>query len=52
MYNDVYIHVPTLMRMYKKRLRAYRAIVYTIQKEVKDFNQQQFKYEYNQSKDI
>jgi superfamily II DNA or RNA helicase len=31
-YDYVDIHVPTLMRMYKKRLKGYDAIGYTIQK--------------------
>ncbi|MBM4307343.1 MAG: DEAD/DEAH box helicase, partial [Deltaproteobacteria bacterium] len=48
-YDYVDVHVPTLMRMYKKRLKGYEAIGYTVQKEDRDSNQQQFEYEYIQS---
>jgi superfamily II DNA or RNA helicase len=51
-YDYVDIHVPTLMRMYKKRLKGYEAISYTIQREDKDLNQQQIEYEYIQSEDL
>jgi superfamily II DNA or RNA helicase len=51
-YDYVDIHVPTLMRMYKKRLKGYEAIRYTIQREDKDLNQQQIEYEYIQSEDL
>jgi len=51
-YDYVDVHVPTLMRMYKKRLKGYEAIGYTVQKEDRDSNQQQIEYEYIQSEDI
>ncbi|MBM4351846.1 MAG: restriction endonuclease subunit R, partial [Deltaproteobacteria bacterium] len=51
-YDYVDIHVPTLMRMYKKRLKGYEAIGYTIQREDRDSKQQQIEYEYVQSLDL
>lgn len=51
-YDYVDIHVPTLMRMYKKRLKGYEAIGYTVQKEKRDLNQHQIEYEYVQSLDL
>jgi superfamily II DNA or RNA helicase len=48
-YDYVDIHVPTLMRMYKKRLKGYEAIGYTVQKENKDLNQQLKEFEYVQN---
>jgi superfamily II DNA or RNA helicase len=45
-YDYVDIHNPTLMRMYKKRLKGYDAIGYTIQREGGDSNQQPSECEY------
>jgi superfamily II DNA or RNA helicase len=45
-YDYVDIHVPTLMRMYKKRLKGYEAIGYTIQRENNDSSRQPEGYEY------
>ena len=39
-YDYVDIHVPTLMRMYKKRLKGYESIGYTVQKDNMNLNQQ------------
>ena len=50
-YDYVDIHVPTLMRMYKKRLKGYDAIGYTIQKKNRRSNQQPNKFEYIQRED-
>lgn len=58
---DILLHVQTngnvpyvasLMRMYKKRLKGYEAIGYTIQKENKDLNQQPKEYEYVQNEGL
>ena len=51
-YDYVDIHVPTLMRMYKKRLKGYDAIGYTIQKENRISSQQLNKFEYIQREDL
>ena len=51
-YDYVDIHIPTLMRMYKKRLKGYDAIGYTIQKENRSSNQQSNQYEYVQREDL
>jgi superfamily II DNA or RNA helicase len=51
-YDYVDIHVPTLMRMYKKRLKGYEAIGYTIQKENRTSNQQPNEFEYVQREDF
>ena len=51
-YDYVDIHVPTLMRMYKKRLKGYDAIGYTIQKENRNSNQQPNEFEYVQREDL
>jgi superfamily II DNA or RNA helicase len=51
-YDYVDIHVPTLMRMYKKRLKGYEAMGYTIQKEDGDLTRQPDEYEYVQSEDM
>jgi superfamily II DNA or RNA helicase len=51
-YDYVDIHVPTLMRMYKKRLKGYEAIGYTVQKEDRDSNQQPKEFEYIPSEDL
>ena len=51
-YDYVDIHVPTLMRMYKKRLKGYEAMGYTIQKEHGDLTRQPDEYEYVQSEDM
>ncbi|MBS3906991.1 MAG: DEAD/DEAH box helicase [Syntrophaceae bacterium] len=51
-YDYVDTHVPTLMRMYKKRLKGYEAIGYTAQKENKNLTQQQIEYEYIQSENL
>jgi len=46
------IHVPTLTRMYKKPLKGYEAIGYTIQKGNEKFSQQPNQYEYVQRKEL
>ena len=51
-YDYVDIHVPTLVRMYKKRLKGYEAIGYTIQKENRDLIQQSKEYKYVQDEDL
>jgi hypothetical protein len=51
-YDYVDIHVPPLMRMYKKRLKGYEAIGYTIQREDRDSHQQPSEYEYVQSENL
>jgi superfamily II DNA or RNA helicase len=51
-YDYVDIHVPTLMRMYKKRLKGYEAIGYTIQSGDENPSQQLKEYEYVQSEDL
>ena len=51
-YDYVDIHIPTLMRMYKKRLKGYDAIGYTIQREDRDSNQQPSEQDYVQSGDF
>jgi hypothetical protein len=51
-YDYVDIHIPMLMRMYKKRLKGYEAIGYTIQRDGRDSNQQPNPYEYVQSGDL
>jgi superfamily II DNA or RNA helicase len=51
-YDYVDIHVPTLTRMYKKPLKGYDAIGYTIQKENRRSNQQPNKFEYIQREDL
>ena len=51
-YDYVDIYVPTLMRMYKKRLKGYEAIRYMIQKEETNSNRQPKEYEYVQNDDL
>jgi superfamily II DNA or RNA helicase len=51
-YDYVDIHVPTLMRMYKKRLKGYDAIGYTIQKGNEKSSQRPNPYEYVQSENL
>ncbi|GFP20194.1 hypothetical protein HKBW3S03_01695, partial [Candidatus Hakubella thermalkaliphila] len=51
-YDYVDIHVPTLMRMYKKRLKGYESIGYIIQSGNENSNQQPDEYEYIQSEDL
>lgn len=51
-YDYVDILIPTLMRMYKKRLKGYEAIGYTIQREDRDSNQHQIEYEYIQNEGL
>ena len=51
-YDYVDIHVPALMRMYKKRLKGYDAIGYTIQREGRDSNQQPSEQDYVQSEEL
>ncbi|OGP98666.1 MAG: restriction endonuclease subunit R [Deltaproteobacteria bacterium RBG_19FT_COMBO_46_12] len=51
-YDYVDIHIPMLMRMYKKRLKGYEAIGYTIQKENRRSNQQPNQYEYVQREEL
>jgi superfamily II DNA or RNA helicase len=50
-YDYVDIHVSTLLRMYKKRLKGYEAIGYTIQSGDENPSQQLKEYEYVQSED-
>jgi superfamily II DNA or RNA helicase len=45
-YDYVDIHVPTLMRMYKKRLRGYEAIGYSMHNALKNSRQQANEYAY------
>ncbi len=47
-YDYVDIHVPTLMRMYKKRVKGYEAIGYSIQSGHEDPKQLKNEYEYLQ----
>ncbi|GFP38246.1 hypothetical protein HKBW3S44_01926, partial [Candidatus Hakubella thermalkaliphila] len=51
-YDYIDIHVPTLMRMYKKRLKGYESIGYIIQSGNENSNQQPDEYEYIQSEDL
>jgi len=51
-YDYVDIYVPTLMRMYKKRLKGYEAIGYTIQSGGENSSQQVNEYEYVQNEDL
>jgi superfamily II DNA or RNA helicase len=51
-YDYVDTHVPTLMRMYKKRLKGYEAIGYTVQREKRDLNGQSKDYKYVQGEDL
>jgi len=51
-YDYVDIHVPTLIRMYKKRLKGYEAIGYTVQKESRTSNQQPNEFEYVQNENL
>jgi len=51
-YDYVDIHIPMLMRMYKKRLKGYEAIGYTIQNGNEKSSQQSNPYEYVQSGDL
>ena len=39
-YDYVDTHIPTLMRMYKKRLKGYESIGYTVQKDNMNLNPQ------------
>jgi superfamily II DNA or RNA helicase len=45
-YDYVDLHVPTLMRMYKKRLKGYEAIGYSMQNGPENSRQQANEYEY------
>jgi len=51
-YDYVDIHAPTLMHMYKKRLKGYDAIGYTIQNSNEKSSQQPNQYEYIQWEDL
>ena len=51
-YDYVDVYVPTLMRMYKKRVKGYEAIGYTIQNGNEKSSQQPDQYEYIQSENL
>jgi len=51
-YDYVDIHIPTLMRMYKKRLKGCESIGYTIQNGNEKSSQQPNQYEYVQSENL
>jgi len=51
-YDYVDVYVPTLMRMYNKRVKGYEAIGYTIQNGNEKSNQQPNQYEYVQREDL
>jgi superfamily II DNA or RNA helicase len=51
-YDYVDIHIPMLMRMYKKRLKGYEAIGYTIINGDEKSIQQPNQYEYVQREDL
>jgi len=51
-YDYVDIYVPTLMRMYKKRLKGYEAIGYTVQRWNNDLSRQHEGYEYVPNEDL
>jgi hypothetical protein len=46
------IHIPILMRMYKKRLKGYEAIGYTVQRWKNDLSRQPERYEYVSIEDL
>jgi hypothetical protein len=46
------IHIPILMRMYKKRLKGYEAIGYTVQRWKNDLSRQPERYEYVPIEDL
>ena len=47
-YDYIDIHVPTLMRMYKKRVKGYEAIGYSMQNGPENSKRQSDEYEYLQ----
>jgi superfamily II DNA or RNA helicase len=51
-YDYVDIHVPTLMRMYKKRLKGYESMGYTIQNGNEKSSLQINQYEYVQREEL
>jgi superfamily II DNA or RNA helicase len=51
-YDYVDIHVPTLMRMYKKRVKGYEAIGYSMQSSLEDPGQLSNEYEYLQGGEV
>ncbi|MDO9209469.1 MAG: DEAD/DEAH box helicase family protein [Deltaproteobacteria bacterium] len=51
-YDYVDLHVPTLMRMYKKRLKGYEAIGYSMQNGPENSRQQTNEYEYLQVEEV
>jgi superfamily II DNA or RNA helicase len=51
-YDYIDIHVPTLMRMYKKRLKGYEAIGYSMQNDPENPRQQANEYEYLQVEEM
>ncbi len=51
-YDYVDLHVPTLMRMYKKRLKGYEAIGYSMQNDPEILGQQTNEYEYLQVEEV
>jgi hypothetical protein len=51
-YDYVDIHIPMLMRMYKKRLKGYEAIGHTIINGDEKSIQQPNQYEYVQREDL
>ena len=51
-YDYVDLHVSTLMRMYKKRLKGYEAIGYSMQNDPENSRQQTNKYKYLQVEEV
>jgi superfamily II DNA or RNA helicase len=51
-YDYVDIHIPTLMRMYKKRLKGYETIGYVVQRGDNDLSPRPKEYEYVPNKDL
>ena len=51
-YDYVDIHVPTLMRMYKKRVKGYEAIGYSMQSGNENPGQLNNEYEYLQGDEV
>jgi len=51
-YDYIDIHVPTLMRMYKKRVKGYEAIGYSMQNGLENPNGQSNEYEYLQVDEV
>jgi superfamily II DNA or RNA helicase len=51
-YDYIDIHVPTLMRMYKKRIKGYEAIGYSMQSDPENSKRQSNEYEYLQIAEV